>query len=93
MVSAATALSTVEYGRSWLGYVAYGASAGVAAGMWLGDHHWMSDIISGALFGVAIGRSVGLAFRDEPPGATAVTWLLAPWSPAGTSGVQLVGSW
>jgi len=92
MVSAATALSTVEYGRSWVGYAAYAAAGGVAAGMWLGDHHYASDIISGALIGVALGRSVGLAFREEPakPGARALVVL--PILGGGMSGMQLVGS-
>jgi membrane-associated phospholipid phosphatase len=93
MVAAATALSTVEYGRSWLGYLAYGAAAGVAAGMWLGDHHWMSDIISGGLFGVAIGRSVGLAFRDKPEQPTTSQWAIVPWYTGTLTGVQALTLW
>jgi membrane-associated phospholipid phosphatase len=93
MVSAATALSTVEYGRSWLGYVAYGAAAAVATGMWLGDHHWMSDILSGALMGVAIGRSVGLAFRRDAPQNTGTSWVIAPYSGRDFYGVQALARW
>ena len=93
MVAAATALSTVEYGRSWLGYAAYAAAAGVAAGMWLGDHHWMSDIISGGLIGVAVGRSAGLAFRDDADQKSAATWTLLPIYAGSTKGLQVVTRW
>ncbi|HSC87104.1 MAG TPA: phosphatase PAP2 family protein, partial [Polyangiaceae bacterium] len=62
MFAAASSLATLGRHRSVAGYVAYGLSAGVAAGMWLGDHHWASDIVSGALFGFAVGQSVGQAF-------------------------------
>jgi len=53
---------------AWLGYP---FAVGVASGMWLGDHHWGSDIISGALLGEAIGSSVGQSFSETlgVPGA------------------------
>jgi membrane-associated phospholipid phosphatase len=92
MFAAATALSTVEYGRSWLGYVAYGAAAGVAAGMWLGDHHWASDILSGGLLGVALGRSVGLAFREDKAENSA-RWVVVPWTIGTTRGIQAMANW
>ena len=47
---------------SWLGYP---LALGVAGGMWLGDHHWASDIVSGALLGEAIGSSVGESFAES----------------------------
>ena len=93
MVSAATALSTVEYGRSWLGYVAYGAAAAVAAGMWLGNHHWMSDIVSGALLGGSIGRSVGLAFRRDRPQGAGTGLTVTPYFSHDTYGVQALARW
>jgi hypothetical protein len=51
MFSAAAAFraSNPELGSAaWLGYP---LALGVASGMWLGDHHYASDIFSGALFG------------------------------------------
>ena len=93
MVSAATALSTVEFGRSWLGYVAYGAAAAVATGMWLGDHHWMSDILSGALIGGAIGRSVGLAFRSDPAETDETGLTIAPYTGRNFYGLQALAHW
>jgi membrane-associated phospholipid phosphatase len=45
-------------------FVGYPLAIGVAGGMWLGDHHWASDIVSGALLGEAIGSSVGQSFSE-----------------------------
>jgi membrane-associated phospholipid phosphatase len=92
MVAAATALSTVEYGESWMGYVAYAGATAVATGMWLGDHHWMSDIISGALMGGAIGRSVGLAFRQEERGDS-MSLAVVPFAARGIYGLQAQARW
>jgi len=90
MMAIASSLSTVTYHRSWIGYVAYLATLGVATGMWLGDHHWGSDILSGGLLGFSIGHSVGLAFRQsESPAATAITYSVVPWSRAGSFGLTL----
>ncbi len=72
---------------AWLGYP---LALGVASGMWLGDHHWGSDIISGALLGEAIGSSVGQSFSEAlgVPGALVLT---APGN-AGL-GVQWLALW
>lgn len=63
---------------SWIGYP---FALGVAAGMWLGDHHWASDIVSGALLGEAIGSSVGRGFTSAT-GETVAFGVL----PLGTDG-------
>jgi membrane-associated phospholipid phosphatase len=47
-------------------YVGYVLATAVSAGMLLGDHHWTSDVLSGALLGEAIGRSFG-GGADEGP--------------------------
>jgi membrane-associated phospholipid phosphatase len=72
---------------AWLGYP---LAVGVASGMWLGDHHWGSDIISGALLGEAIGSSVGQSFSEAlgVPGAVVLT------TPGGAGlGVQWLSVW
>ena len=72
---------------AWLGYP---LALGVASGMWLGDHHWGSDIISGALLGEAIGSSVGQTFSDAlgAPGSLVLT------APDGSGlGVQWLAVW
>jgi membrane-associated phospholipid phosphatase len=93
MAAAATALTTVTYGRSWLGYVTIAAASGVAVGMWLGDHHWGSDIVSGGLLGVAFGYSVGMAFRDVPQQPGTVTYMLLPWRTPEITGLRLAAAW
>jgi membrane-associated phospholipid phosphatase len=47
-------------------YVGYVLAAAVSAGMLLGDHHWTSDVLSGALLGEAIGRSFGGGSGEGP---------------------------
>lgn len=90
MVAAATALTTATRGRHWLGYVSIAAAAGVATGMWLGDHHWGSDILSGALIGAALGHSTGLSFRDDSAASNDSAMLL-PWLSPAQQGLQLTG--
>lgn len=96
MFAAASALGAATRYRHWSAYVAYAAAAGVATGMYLGDHHWASDIVSGALLGTAMGNSVGLSFRDDGDGSRAGNerrLLVAPWSDVTTSGIRVVGTW
>jgi membrane-associated phospholipid phosphatase len=64
MTSAAAALSRAAPSLGLAAFAGYPLAAGVAAGMWLGDRHWASDILSGALLGEAIGASVGKAFAE-----------------------------
>jgi len=47
-----------------LSFLGYPLALGVAGGMWFGDHHFASDIVSGALLGEAIGSSVGKSFSE-----------------------------
>lgn len=63
--AAAGAVRGVNAHWGWARYVAYPIAAGVAFGMWYGDHHWTSDIVSGALMGEALGGAVGNAFADH----------------------------
>ncbi|MEO7033953.1 MAG: phosphatase PAP2 family protein [Polyangiaceae bacterium] len=72
---------------SWLGYP---LALGVASGMWLGDHHFASDIVSGALLGEAVGSSIGQSFSE----ALGVPGELAPMPVDQTGfGLQWVGLW
>ena len=72
MFAAAAALRASTRG-AWYGWLGYPFAFGVGAGMLLGDHHWASDIVSGALLGEAIGGAVGAAFSGDPGGG-------APWA-------------
>lgn len=68
MVAAAAAFRTTLPRAGIWRYSGYPLAALVSAGMWLSDRHWMSDLLSGALMGEAIGGSVGRAFLDAPSG-------------------------
>lgn len=71
-------------------YAGYPVAIAVASGMWLGDHHWASDIVSGALLGEAIGSSVGQSFSESlgVPG----TLTIVPMSQTGY-GALWFGQW
>lgn len=72
---------------AWFGYP---LALGVASGMWLGDHHWGSDILSGALLGEAIGSSVGQSFSE----ALGLPGALLPTMPGGVGiGLQWITVW
>lgn len=64
---AAAAFRTAEPELGLFSWVGYPLALGVGAGMWLGDHHWASDVLSGALLGEAIGASVGRSFASSDP--------------------------
>jgi len=70
-----------QYGVCFVGYALAGS---VSAAMILGDHHWLSDIVSGALIGEAVGRSMGAP--DAKPSNRA--WALVPVA----NGASLVGT-
>jgi membrane-associated phospholipid phosphatase len=66
MFAAAAAFRGAEYELGLARFAGYPLAVAVGAGMWLGDRHWASDVLSGALLGEAIGSSVGQAFgRSE----------------------------
>jgi hypothetical protein len=71
MFAAASAFRAANPDLGWGAWLGYPLAVGVTSGMWLGDHHWGSDIISGALLGEAIGSSVGQSFSEAlgVPGA------------------------
>jgi membrane-associated phospholipid phosphatase len=74
----------------WVSWLGYPLALGVAGGMWFGDHHYASDIISGALLGEAVGSSVGQSFSQAlgVPGELA----LVPRNQGGFA-VQWQGQW
>jgi membrane-associated phospholipid phosphatase len=61
----ASALRASAPGLGGWRWVGYPVAAGVSFGMWLGDHHWASDVVSGALLGEALGGSIGRAFAPQ----------------------------
>lgn len=87
-ISVAASLSAYYPKYIWIPIASYSMTAGIAAGMLIGDHHWASDIVAGALIGQAVGWSVGRGFRRLVRGEEAASWSVLP-SP---SGVVVVGS-
>lgn len=69
MFAAAAAFRASLPEAGLLRFIGYPLAVGVGAGMWLGDRHWASDVLSGALLGEAIGSSVGRSFADAQPEA------------------------
>ncbi|HEX3777164.1 MAG TPA: phosphatase PAP2 family protein [Polyangiaceae bacterium] len=89
MFSGAAAFRASNPELGVMSFAGYPFALAVAGGMWLGDHHYASDIISGALFGEAIGDSVGQSFAHafDAPGAFTVLPTNAGWV------VEWVGVW
>jgi membrane-associated phospholipid phosphatase len=50
-------------------YAGYPLAAAIGFAMWYGDHHWASDVLSGALLGEAIGAAAGRSWApaDNAP--------------------------
>jgi membrane-associated phospholipid phosphatase len=76
MFAAAAAFRASTPQAGWFRYAGYPFAIAVGAGMWLGDHHWASDILSGAMLGEALGAASGNAFRGAE--ADPVTAVLLP---------------
>lgn len=62
--------------------VGYGAATAISVGMLVGDHHWASDVLAGALLGQAVGDAVGRGFRAR--------WLGRPLGTKGRYTARLV---
>ena len=60
-VALAAAWTTSYPGHPWLAVGAYLFATGIGIGMVVGDHHWTSDMIAGAIMGQAIGMSTVLS--------------------------------
>lgn len=60
------AASLTAYYDSWIvPAVSYPIATAIAFGMVVGDRHWASDIVAGALIGQGIGWSIGESFADR----------------------------
>jgi membrane-associated phospholipid phosphatase len=94
MFSAAAAFRASNPELGAVAFAGYPLALGVAAGMWLGDHHYGSDIVSGALLGEAIGDSAGASFARVfgVPGAFTLVPQVARAGESGFS-IQWAGAW
>lgn len=64
-ISVAAALTAYAPDSLVVPLVSYSVAAGIGIGMVVGDHHFASDVVAGALIGQAIGWSAGSAFRER----------------------------
>ncbi len=65
-------------------YLGYPIAVGVGFGMWWGDHHWASDVLSGAMLGEALGGSAGRAWSPEQPPEVSLSYIVVP-TPGGAA--------
>lgn len=67
-------------------YIGYPIAGAIGFAMWYGDHHWVSDILSGAMVGEALGASAGHAWSGaEPP---KISWMFLPAPGGGYASVN-----
>ncbi len=90
-VSVAAALTAYFPDNRWLPWVAYPVAASIAAGMLVGEHHWGSDIVAGALFGHAIGDAMGRQMRSGTNTTAARRFMFAPLAGA-EWGISVIGA-
>jgi membrane-associated phospholipid phosphatase len=64
MFAAAAAFRASTPQAGWFRFAGYPFAIAVGMGMWVSDHHWASDILSGAMLGEALGSASGNAFRN-----------------------------
>jgi membrane-associated phospholipid phosphatase len=70
-LSVAAALTGYFPDKVWIPLVGYPLGMGIGFGMMVGDRHWASDVLSGALLGHAIGFAIGRAYRRRARSETA----------------------
>jgi membrane-associated phospholipid phosphatase len=67
-ISVVAALTAYAPEQPLIPLVGYPLVAAIGFGMIVGDRHWTSDVLAGALIGHAIGWSVGASFRARARG-------------------------
>lgn len=92
------AASLTAYFDSWVvALIGYPIALATGVGMMVGDRHWASDVVAGALMGQAIGWSVGAGFREsvgaspEPEGTAARLRVIPLWGRV--TGLAVLGEW
>jgi membrane-associated phospholipid phosphatase len=93
-VSVVAALSAY-YGSDepWVPFVGYPVAFAIGFGMLVGDDHWTSDLLAGAVLGQCVGWSIGRAFRARARGQTPPRVSLVPIVVRSSQGVAIAGTW
>jgi membrane-associated phospholipid phosphatase len=96
-ITIAAALTAYYPETWWVPAIGYPIALGIGCGMIVGDHHWASDVVAGALMGHAIGYSIGRNFRrmyregERPASARAPSITILPLAGA-TYGLAVGGA-
>jgi membrane-associated phospholipid phosphatase len=91
-ISVAAALTAYSRGSWVVPAVAYPIAAAIGFGMIVGDRHWGSDLVAGALIGQGIGWSVGESFADRrAPTSERATVHLVPLLAGDARGLGVAG--
>lgn len=91
MVALVAALHAYAPGELAVPVVGYPLAGAVGVGMIMGDRHWASDVLAGALLGQAVGGAVGDAFRVRRVSATKDRGGNGPSLRVGAVGPSMVG--
>lgn len=92
----AAALAGFYPDEPWVPFVGYPVALAVGFGLVVGDRHWASDVLAGALIGHAIGYGTGRAFRRRlsAPSATGRSGPeVVPLLGAGVTGLAVQDTW
>lgn len=89
----ASSLTYALPGRWWVPAVSYPVAVALGVGMVVGDHHWASDVVAGALLGQAVGSAVGQGFARPAAGEPARSVWVTPVPRADGGGLAAVGVW
>jgi membrane-associated phospholipid phosphatase len=77
----------------WIPLVGYPVAVAIGFGMLVGDEHWTSDLLAGAVIGQCIGWSIGRAFRDRAHAEAPPRVSLVPLITPSAQGVAITGAW
>jgi membrane-associated phospholipid phosphatase len=77
----------------WIPLIGYPLGFAIDFGMLVGDQHWTSDLVAGAVFGQCIGWSVGRAFRARAHGDAPAKVTLLPLTGPSLQGLAVAGTW
>lgn len=85
---------TAYYGTDelWIPFVGYPVALAIGFGMLVGDEHWTSDLVTGAVLGQCIGWSIGRAFRERERGEVPRVSLVPIVGPS-SQGAGIAGTW
>jgi membrane-associated phospholipid phosphatase len=94
-ISVVASLTAYYPERLWIPLVGYPVALAIGFGMIVGDRHWASDVVAGALIGHAIGYAMGKAFRTRARSRTtpALSGLTITPLMGDLQGLRVAGSW